>query len=649
MTVKKPVISQIQRYNEDGEPIDALPIGARAEDVFVELIDKTTNTIDNLTVQNFAEYVNDFFDEGDFIFYSNEDNEPDSENVKVWFDITDREIEPITIGFLFLGDDAWVKDVVPGEVFQDITGYPKRRIVIPDYNFLGALSGWTTTQGGTTVEYIPGRSYILQESDVIDNPQRTIYLYPIWNNNQTFTVNYKGIKTTSEEPFTVSIWVSNEERSEEEWTWGQLSRISSSSDFKDPYSIEEGLTFIGWRLDSNFDNIYADSAQITGINIKKKIIENGTGKFDIYALEVAPTDGDAYAIIQNNELIFFRSFNTYQDDAQQNVVDILNKEYNGIVFTGIEDLDPPLSWLNHTDIIKSVKVADDQIIFPQDCAMWFFECTEMEICNLQHFNTSNVRNMFDMFEWCTSLESLDLSSFDTSNVTTINGMFYGCNSLISLNLSNFNTSNVTDMSTMFTGCSSLTSLDLSNFNTSNVTNMSYMFNGCSSLTSLDLSNFDTSNVEDMRRMFYQCSNLERLMLSNFTIESTDNITEMFSNCTSLLTIYCDSNWNQEDIINDDNMFDGCDALIGGAGTEWDSNYVDVAYAHPDGGTENPGYFTSTEQWGKLGNAYAILTNEEELIFFRSFEEYINGETGTVTDVFNNSYTGIVYVISESEG
>ena len=83
MTVKKPVISQIQRYNEDGEPIDALPIGARAEDVFVELIDKTTNTIDNLTVQNFAEYVNDFFDEGDFIFYSNEDNEPDSENVKV--------------------------------------------------------------------------------------------------------------------------------------------------------------------------------------------------------------------------------------------------------------------------------------------------------------------------------------------------------------------------------------------------------------------------------------------------------------------------------------------------------------------------------------------------------------------------------------
>ena len=39
------------------------------------------------------------------------------------------------------------------------------------------------------------------------------------------------------------------------------------------------------------------------------------------------------------------------------------------------------------------------------------------------------------------------------------------------------------------------------------------------------------------------------------------------------------------------MFSGCTKLIGGAGTKYNSSYVDKTYARIDGGTSNPGYFT----------------------------------------------------------
>jgi hypothetical protein len=39
------------------------------------------------------------------------------------------------------------------------------------------------------------------------------------------------------------------------------------------------------------------------------------------------------------------------------------------------------------------------------------------------------------------------------------------------------------------------------------------------------------------------------------------------------------------------MFTGCTNLVGGNGTVYDANHVDHTYAHIDGGTSNPGYFT----------------------------------------------------------
>ncbi len=166
----------------------------------------------------------------------------------------------------------------------------------------------------------------------------------------------------------------------------------------------------------------------------------------------------------------------------------------------------------------------------------FEGCSSLTSLNLSNFNTGKVTGMMQMFYYCSSLTSLHLSNFDTSNVTYMHGMFWSCSSLISLDLSNFDTTNVTSMSQMFLDCKALTSLNISSFNTSKVTNMYHMFSSCSSLTSLNLSNFNTSNVADMRYMFSDCSSLTSLNLSSFDMSKVTKTDWMLSGCSSLTEI-----------------------------------------------------------------------------------------------------------------
>ena len=108
---------------------------------------------------------------------------------------------------------------------------------------------------------------------------------------------------------------------------------------------------------------------------------------------------------------------------------------------------------------------------------------------------------------------------------------------------------------VFYGCSSLASLDFTEFDSSSVTDMGHMFYGCKSLTSLDLSPLDTSSVTDMRDMFYDCSSLETIRVGDAWVTGTvTESTEMLSGCTS---------------------------LVGGNGTVYDPNHVDVEYARVD--------------------------------------------------------------------
>ncbi|MBQ3959063.1 MAG: BspA family leucine-rich repeat surface protein, partial [Muribaculaceae bacterium] len=136
----------------------------------------------------------------------------------------------------------------------------------------------------------------------------------------------------------------------------------------------------------------------------------------------------------------------------------------------------------------------------------------------------------------------------------------------------------------FFSCSKLASLDLTSFNTVNVKNMFSMFLGCEKLKSLDLSSFNTSKVTDMSWMFYSCKNLK--------------------------TVIVDKNWSTAAVTESTNMFAICLSLVGGAGTTYDEDHVDAAYAHIDGGPSNPGYLTSKSgQRGDVNGDSAVNVSD----------------------------------------
>ena len=218
---------------------------------------------------------------------------------------------------------------------------------------------------------------------------------------------------------------------------------------------------------------------------------------------------------------------------------------------------------------------------------YMFHKSQATSIDLSSFNTSKVTDMNYMFSSSKAI-TLDVSSFNTSKVTDMSSMFSNSKAT-TLDLSNFDTSKVTNMRQMFWG-SQATTLDVSNFDTSKVTNMSYMFSS-SKATTLDVSNFDTSNVTNMQCMLCD-SQATTLDASNFDTSKVTDISEMFYNSTKLKTIYASNKFNTDAVTSSSNMFNNCTSLVGGQGTKYDSTKVDKTYARIDGGTTNPGYFTS---------------------------------------------------------
>ena len=58
------------------------------------------------------------------------------------------------------------------------------------------------------------------------------------------------------------------------------------------------------------------------------------------------------------------------------------------------------------------------------------------------------------------------------------------------------------------------------------------------------------------------------------------------------TIYVSNNFNTDIVTMSGDMFRSTENLVGGSGTVYTKyNPTDKTYAHVDGGTSNPGYFT----------------------------------------------------------
>ena len=232
-----------------------------------------------------------------------------------------------------------------------------------------------------------------------------------------------------------------------------------------------------------------------------------------------------------------------------------------------------------------------------------FSDSKVTTIDLSNFDTSNVKNMEFMFS-NSQATTLDVSNFNTSNVTYMNSMFNNSQAT-TLDVSSFDTSKVKNMGSMFYR-SQATTLDVSSFDTSKVKNMSSMFSN-SQATTLDLSSFDTSNVTNMEYMF-SSSKATTLDVSNFDTSNVTDMDSMFQGSSNLKTIYVSSKFITTAVTNSTDMFTGSTNLIGGAGTKYNSSYVDKTYARIDGGTSNPGYFTdvankpstfSTDSWSTI--------------------------------------------------
>ena len=278
----------------------------------------------------------------------------------------------------------------------------------------------------------------------------------------------------------------------------------------------------------------------------------------------------------------------------------------------------------------------------------FESCNYLTSLDLSNFNTENVTDMSSMFYGDGGLENLNISGFKTGNVTTMNSMFAYCSKLEQIDVSHFETSNVQNMLQMFCGCKSLTSIDVSNFNTENVYVMSSMFTGCSALTQIDVSHFNTSQVSYMNSLFENCMGITSIDVSNFNIARVQEMKSMFSGCSALKTIYSDATWFCS---YSPDMFKDCTSLVGGAGTTYDADHIDVNYARIDGGTDAPGYFTSVSDMPKICAKPVISVVDGKIVFDSTTEgvtyksSISKSFTGSSANL-KDTYTLSVYAVKD---
>ena len=371
-------------------------------------------------------------------------------------------------------------------------------------------------------------------------------------------------------------------------------------------------------------------------------------------LTISENDGYAYAIVSNDNLIFFRSKTSYTS-GQQYTVNINNRSYTGTVYGGIESLAADnyeeIPWYEDARYITSVWVADGCTISPESMAYWFCDCSHMESFNASGFDTSNVTDMCSMFEGCASLEQLNLSSFNTSKVTDMSFMFYWCSGLETVNLSNWDTSKVQTMEGMFGNCMYLQSLDIRHFDTSKVTNMCVMFFNDNYLETIDLGNFDTSSVTTMSGMFLRCSGLEELDLSSFNTANVVDMNSMFARCTALSVLDL-SSFNTSNVTDMGYMFSESDNLssvrLGAGFSKWDSN------ARLPGGrwvNKNKSLIkTETElqqQYPTNASQWAGTWRKETSYSFTGFTWTQSGNGYTAKANYNGSPSGLVHSIDAS--
>ena len=116
-----------------------------------------------------------------------------------------------------------------------------------------------------------------------------------------------------------------------------------------------------------------------------------------------------------------------------------------------------------------------------------------------------MRRMFQGF-W--GPENFELPMFDTSNVTDMFGMFDSLNHVKNINISNFNTENVTNMYSLFALSYDIETIDITNFNTKKVRIMdTFFYRNYQLKTIYGPDRFDLTSLASAVNMFEDCVRL----------------------------------------------------------------------------------------------------------------------------------------------
>ncbi len=513
--------------------------------------------------------------------------------------------------------------------------------------YIGTLKYSMTIDGSTTNTLsVPSGETIVDITITNENPIDTYYKL-IYQNNSNVTIKYyestkdtndnvtnyssPNSKITSNNTNTIKLKITNSNTSSQKVTFKIVGGFATNT--LDDVTVLTGYTTIN-TVETPSSNTYF----CTTTDTLTQGLQYVNGQYT-YAYKQEGKDassGLAWNNISNNGWGVQLTDKTSTDAVTSKVCTYINNKPITSMSYMFSNSQATTLDVSNFDTSKVTNMSD------------MFAYSKATTLDVSNFNTSKVTDMSYMF--CNSQATiLDVSNFDTSKVTNMNGMFY-YSQATTLDVSNFNTSNVTDISYMFSGSQAITldlsnfdtskvidmsymflwsvatTLDVSNFNTSNVRNMNGMFDS-NSATTLDLSNFDTSNVTRMGNMF-ENSKATTIDLSNFDTSKVTDMRQMFDRSTNLKTIYVSNKFNIDKVTSSSNMFSGCTNLVGGAGTKYNSSYVDKTYARIDGGTSNPGYFTDvadkpstfpTDSWAtivasvKAGNTRGYKVGETKTI------------------------------------
>ena len=400
--------------------------------------------------------------------------------------------------------------------------------------------------------------------------------------------------------------------------------ISYYESTKDTDDIVTNYSPTNSSLDSN-KSTTVKLKIVSNLNSEKYLTFKVSGGYATNTLADVEVPKDYYEVTE----IETPSNNTYfckTDDKLTNGLEYVNGQYTyrymqeGISEDGVTNL----SWESINENAWGVQLTNKNST----------EIVNSKICTyIKNKPVISYRSMFSKSKAAT----INLNDVDISNIRSMSEMFDGSETTSIIGYEKFDTSNITDMSSMFAH-TKLSSIDVSNYDTSKVEDMSYMFSNTVATEIKGLENFDTSNVTNMANMFSNTA-LTTINLSNFNTSNVRNMDYMFYNSINLATIYVSDKFSTR-WVSGNNMFTNTNNLLGGAGTTYDSNNVNYAYAHIDS-KDNPGYFSDYRYKVTLCTTDTTITDGTKItngIYEYTYRTSLNGFRVQISDGEDKSST-----------